>query len=361
MTVIAPPRIDETLDRIKDAVGAAGFIADPARWRPISSRSAASIAARRGSWCGRPRPRKSPRSCGCAPPRACRSFRKAAIPGCAAARCPTPTRRGIVLSLGRMNRVRALDPVNYTITVEAGAILADVQRAAAEADRLFPLSLGAEGTCQIGGNLSTNAGGIAVLRYGNMRELTLGPRSGAAGRRGVGRAQGLAQGQYRLRPEAALHRRRGHARHHHRGDAQALPAAARGRDRVPGPRPRRGRDGALRPRPRRDRRSAHRLRADPAHRPRDRDGAYPGRARSAGRAHPLVRAAWRCRRARTAAGCAQTLEAFLARSDRGGPDRGRHHRRRARRRRASCGASARAWSRRRSISAPASSTTSRCR
>jgi FAD/FMN-containing dehydrogenase len=80
----------------------------------------------------------------------------------------------IVLSLGRMNRVRAIDPLNYTITVEAGCILASVQKAAADADRLFPLSLGAEGTCQIGGNLSTNAGGIAVLRYGMARDLVLG-------------------------------------------------------------------------------------------------------------------------------------------------------------------------------------------
>jgi D-lactate dehydrogenase (cytochrome) len=73
-----------------------------------------------------------------------------------------------------MNRIRAVDPVNFTMTVEAGCILAHLQQAAAEADRLFPLSLGAEGSCQIGGNLSTNAGGIAVLRYGNTRELTLG-------------------------------------------------------------------------------------------------------------------------------------------------------------------------------------------
>jgi len=80
----------------------------------------------------------------------------------------------IVLSLARMNRVRAIDPLDFTITVEAGCVLADVQRAAAGADRLFPLSLGAEGSCMIGGNLATNAGGIAVLRYGNMRELTLG-------------------------------------------------------------------------------------------------------------------------------------------------------------------------------------------
>ena len=81
---------------------------------------------------------------------------------------------GVLLSLGRMNRVRAIDPLNFTITVEAGCVLAEVQRAAEAADRLFPLSLGAEGSCQIGGNLSTNAGGINVLRYGNARELTLG-------------------------------------------------------------------------------------------------------------------------------------------------------------------------------------------
>jgi len=80
----------------------------------------------------------------------------------------------IVLSLSRMNKVRNLDPLNYTITVEAGCVLAVIQKAAADAGRLFPLSLAAEGTCQIGGNLSTNAGGTAVLRYGNARDLVLG-------------------------------------------------------------------------------------------------------------------------------------------------------------------------------------------
>ena len=88
----------------------------------------------------------------------------------------TPDQSGgeILLSTSRLNRVRALDPLNYTITVEAGCILAHIQQAAEEADRLFPLSLAAEGSCQIGGNLSTNAGGIAVLRYGNARDLALG-------------------------------------------------------------------------------------------------------------------------------------------------------------------------------------------
>ena len=87
---------------------------------------------------------------------------------------PTGIRREIVLSLSRMNRIRALDALEDTITVEAGCVLAAVQRAAADAGRLFPLSLAAEGSCQIGGNLSTNAGGVNVLRYGNAREQVLG-------------------------------------------------------------------------------------------------------------------------------------------------------------------------------------------
>jgi FAD/FMN-containing dehydrogenase len=80
----------------------------------------------------------------------------------------------VVVSLARLNRVRSIDPDNNTMTVEAGCVLADLQRVAAEHGRLFPLSLGAEGSCQIGGNLSTNAGGTGVLRYGNTRELVLG-------------------------------------------------------------------------------------------------------------------------------------------------------------------------------------------
>ena len=80
----------------------------------------------------------------------------------------------LVLSLQRLNRVREVDPVNLTMVVESGVILANVQKAAEEAGCLFPLSLGAEGTCTIGGNLSTNAGGTQVLRYGNARELALG-------------------------------------------------------------------------------------------------------------------------------------------------------------------------------------------
>jgi len=80
----------------------------------------------------------------------------------------------VVVSMVRMNRIRAIDLDNNTMTVEAGCILQQAQEAAAAAGRLFPLSLAAEGSATIGGNLSTNAGGVQVLRYGNMRELTLG-------------------------------------------------------------------------------------------------------------------------------------------------------------------------------------------
>lgn len=80
----------------------------------------------------------------------------------------------LVISLTRLRAIRAIDPANDTITVEAGVILRSLQEAAAQVGRLFPLSLGAEGSCTVGGNLATNAGGTAVLRYGNMRDLTLG-------------------------------------------------------------------------------------------------------------------------------------------------------------------------------------------
>ncbi|MBQ0709524.1 FAD-binding oxidoreductase [Ochrobactrum sp. AP1BH01-1] len=87
---------------------------------------------------------------------------------------PDESGTAIILSLGRMNRIRNLDTVGNLITLEAGVILKNLQDAVEKAGRLFPLSLGAEGSCQIGGNLGSNAGGTAVLAYGNMRELCLG-------------------------------------------------------------------------------------------------------------------------------------------------------------------------------------------
>jgi len=111
--------------------------------------------------------------------RACGAARVPIVPQggntslCGAA-TPPADGRAVVVSLSRLNRIRALDAANNTMTVEAGCILAKLHAAAAAAGRLFPLSLAAEGSCQIGGNLSTNAGGVQVLRYGNTRELTLG-------------------------------------------------------------------------------------------------------------------------------------------------------------------------------------------
>lgn len=87
---------------------------------------------------------------------------------------PRTEDRSVIVSLRRLNRIRRLDVLDQTITVEAGCTLAQVQEAAAAQDCLFPLSLASEGSCQIGGNISTNAGGVHVLRYGNTRQLVLG-------------------------------------------------------------------------------------------------------------------------------------------------------------------------------------------
>jgi FAD/FMN-containing dehydrogenase len=110
---------------------------------------------------------------------ACRAAGVAMVPqggntGLCGAATPLPAGRSLLISLSRLNRVRALDTANDTICAEAGCTLTAVQEAAAAAGRLFPLSLASGGSCEIGGNLSTNAGGVQVLRYGNMRELTLG-------------------------------------------------------------------------------------------------------------------------------------------------------------------------------------------
>ncbi|AJP57932.1 hydroxyacid dehydrogenase [Pandoraea vervacti] len=94
--------------------------------------------------------------------------------GLAGGATPDASGRQVVVSLRRLDRIRQVDADNMTLTAEAGCLLANVQAAAAAHERLFPLSLAAEGSCTIGGNLATNAGGTAVLRYGNARELCLG-------------------------------------------------------------------------------------------------------------------------------------------------------------------------------------------
>lgn len=87
---------------------------------------------------------------------------------------PLPDGRSVVVNLSRMNRIRSVDAANNALVAEAGCPLAMVQQAAEGENRLFPLSLASEGSCLVGGNLSTNAGGVQVLRYGNMRDLVLG-------------------------------------------------------------------------------------------------------------------------------------------------------------------------------------------
>ncbi|WP_420474151.1 FAD-binding oxidoreductase [Noviherbaspirillum sp. ST9] len=111
--------------------------------------------------------------------RLCNTYRVPVVPqggntGLVLGSVPDDSGTAIVMSLTRLNRIPSVDTINNTMTVEAGCILEQVQNAAAESGRLFPLSLAAEGSCTIGGNLSSNAGGTAVLRYGNSRELCLG-------------------------------------------------------------------------------------------------------------------------------------------------------------------------------------------
>ena len=170
---IYPPTA-EALARIKDIVGPKGWSDDPDVTEPL-------LSERRGLYVGKTallaRPANTQEVAGIV--RICAEQGIAIVPqggntGLVGGGIPHEHGGEILLNLSRMNRVRTIDPANYTITVEAGCVLADVQEAAKDADRLFPLSLGAEGSCQIGGNISTNAGGVAVLRYGNMRELVLG-------------------------------------------------------------------------------------------------------------------------------------------------------------------------------------------
>src|SRR6201987_1582984 len=166
--------IETTIERIKAAVGPRGWIADPGDREPY-------LVEARGLYRGATRLVVRPATTAevAAVVRICAEAGLPIVPqggntGLVGGGGPPTDRDNIVLALGRMNRIRAIDPLNFTMTVEAGCVLAHLHQAAAEADRLFPLSLGAEGSCPIGGNLSTNAGGIAVLRYGNTRELTLG-------------------------------------------------------------------------------------------------------------------------------------------------------------------------------------------
>ncbi len=162
------------LERLKDIVGPRGWTTDPhvlephlTEWRgvvhgatpimvsPASVQEVANIVS------------------------ACRAARVALVPqggntGLCAGAVPDASGEQVLLSLSRLNRIRSIDADDFSMTVDAGCILADVRKAAEDAGRLFALSLGAEGSCQIGGNLATNAGGINVIRYGTARSQVLG-------------------------------------------------------------------------------------------------------------------------------------------------------------------------------------------
>ena len=136
----------------------------------------------------------------------------------------------VVLSLRRMNRIRAVDAANFSLVAEAGCVLADVQSAAEAAGRLFPLSLGSRRQLPDRRQPLDQCGrpGRGPLRRGARPRA--GPRGGAGRRSRPRRLVEPAQGQHRLRPARSLRRRRGHARRDHRGESQAVSAAAHGGD-----------------------------------------------------------------------------------------------------------------------------------
>jgi len=162
------------IDQIRSIVGPAGLLTAPEDFPSYANDW-------RGRYSGRPLAVVKPASTAevARVVAACAEARTAIVPqggntGLCGAATPDVSGSQIILALSRMNRIRGIDPLNNTMTVEAGCVLSSLHIAAEEVGRLFPLSLAAEDSCQIGGNISTNAGGTAVLRYGNARELVLG-------------------------------------------------------------------------------------------------------------------------------------------------------------------------------------------
>ncbi len=165
---------DSVLKTLKEAVGPDGWVDDPEELEPY-------LTEWRGLYRGRTplliRPATTKEVSRVVT--VCAEHRVGIVPqggntGLCGGGVPDASGAQILLNLTRMNRVRAVDRRDATATVDAGCVLADLQSAAEDAGFLFPLSLAAEGSCTIGGNLSTDAGGVHVVRYGTMRDLTLG-------------------------------------------------------------------------------------------------------------------------------------------------------------------------------------------
>lgn len=162
------------IDRLKSIVGESGWQTDEKALQPY-------LTEWRDIWQGRTLMMVAPRSTAEVAEivGACHEAGVAVVPqggntGLCGGAIPDDSGQQVLLSLSRMNRIRSVSPLDHSIVVEAGCTLVSVQEAAERAGRFFPLSLAAEGSCQIGGNLSTNAGGINVLRYGTARAQALG-------------------------------------------------------------------------------------------------------------------------------------------------------------------------------------------
>ncbi|MEZ5818816.1 MAG: FAD-binding oxidoreductase [Hyphomicrobiaceae bacterium] len=173
-SISRPPISPAVIERLKAAVGPGGYLDKAEDVAPYAK-------SWRGNWQGASPLLLRPRTTAevAAVVKICAETGTAIVPqggntGLTYGSQPGTGMNEVILSTARMKEVREIDLQNDTITVEAGVVLQEIQRKAVEANRLFPLSLGAEGTCQIGGNISTNAGGIQVLRYGNTRNLVLG-------------------------------------------------------------------------------------------------------------------------------------------------------------------------------------------
>jgi FAD/FMN-containing dehydrogenase len=166
--------MQDTLSRLHTIVGDAGFVTDPEIARPM-------LVDERRQYQGRAAAIVMPQTTRqlADAVRVCFDAGVAMVPqggntGYCGGATPDESGAQVLFKLSRMNRIRQIDERGFTLTADAGVVLAEARRAAAARDLLLPLSMGSEGSCQLGGNVSTNAGGLAVLRYGTARELVAG-------------------------------------------------------------------------------------------------------------------------------------------------------------------------------------------
>jgi len=170
----AKPAVGEAIAEIKKGLGSGGWIDNPADMQPY-------LTSWRNGWTGKSPLVALPSNTAQVAEivAICHRHHVSIVPqggntGLVGGSVPSQSGNEIVISLSRLNKIRDIDPIASTVTVDAGTVLQRVQETAAEAGFLFPLTMGSEGSAQVGGAISTNAGGTAVLRYGNMRDLVMG-------------------------------------------------------------------------------------------------------------------------------------------------------------------------------------------